>query len=219
MSEYYFVATALPSITWGKSPEITLHEYLFFLKDNLSECDRLFLDHYDNEGGLPHFLSLFEFSANAPIDNKKLSRALCCPTLPSFLRSYLAFEKRLRFVLVGLRAKQLGRNLTTELQHEDPHDELVTELLTQQKAKNYAPPEPFEPLSDLFECLFDQPLALHEALCRFRFIAVEEMMGFDLFSIDYLLGYLIQLLLTTHWMELDRQTGMALLDTLLKETA
>lgn len=137
-------------------------------------------------------------------------------SLPPFIRAYFAFERQLRLVLLGLRAKHMHRDLLLELQHEDPFDETVAQLLLQKDAKSYVPPEAFEELSQIFEKFYDTPLALQRALSEYRFAKIDEILGVDFFSINRVLGNLLQLFIVERWFRLDEQRGRAIVDTIIK---
>lgn len=135
-----------------------------------------------------------------------------------FLRFYLNFERELRLVMTGFRAKKLGRDLSVELQYENPEEDLIAQLLAQQDAKSYEPPEKYKDLKVLFEKYGDDPLALQKALDEYRFAIIENVVGLeDVFSIDRLLAYLAQFVVIEKWFELDKAKGIQIVDTLVKE--
>lgn len=125
-----------------------------------------------------------------------------------FLKKYLTFEHDWRLVFAGLRAKQLGRDISKELQFEDPTDDLVAQILAQKDAKTFVPPDGFEDLKVIFDEHAHAPLELYKALCEYRFHHVSDMLGTDVFSIDYILGFMVQLITAEKWIELDQQKGM-----------
>ncbi len=135
-----------------------------------------------------------------------------------FLRRYLNFERELRLVMTAFRAKKLGRDLSVELQYEDPEEDLIAQLLAQQDAKTYEPPEKYKDLKVLFDKFGDNPLALQRALDEYRFETIENLVDMaDVFSIDRLLAYLLQLMIVERWFELDKDKGMQIVDTIVKE--
>lgn len=136
-----------------------------------------------------------------------------------FLKKYYIFERDLRLVLLGLRAKRLGRDLIQELQYEDPQDDLVAQLLAQKDAVDYEPPEDYAEVKALFDEHADNPLELYQALAEFRFQKIDEMLGLDLFSIDRIIAYMAQLILVEKWIELDKQKGMNIVDTIVKDAS
>ena len=133
-----------------------------------------------------------------------------------FLHDYLGFERDWRLVFVGFRAKQLGRDVTAELQFEDPSDDLVAQILAQRDVAHYEPPYRYEDLKPVFERHAADPLGLHQALCQWRFDKIQEMYLGDLFSLDRVLGYYAQLIIVERWQELDRQRGASLLEDMVK---
>lgn len=136
-----------------------------------------------------------------------------------FLKHYMQFERELRLVMTAFRAKKLKRDLSVELQYEDPEEDLVAQLLAQKDADVYEPPEKYKDLKVLFEKYGDDPLALQKALDVYRFETIESFVDMaDTFSIERILAYLTQLLLVEKWFELDREKGSQIIGTIVKET-
>ena len=136
-----------------------------------------------------------------------------------FLKEFLTFEREWRLVLTGFRAKKLGRDLASELQFEDPYNEVVAQILAQKDAATYEPPTGYGDLKALFEEHYDAPLELHQALCEYRFRKIDLMYGIDLFSIGRILAYLAQLIIVEQWMELDKTKGIQVVDATVKEAS
>jgi hypothetical protein len=136
-----------------------------------------------------------------------------------FLKEYLKFEREMRLVLLGYRAKQLGRNPAVELQYENPEDPIVLQILGQQEAKQYEPPEGFEDLKTLFEGYKDKPLVMYQKLVENRFSKIDRMVGMDPFTTERILGYLIRFILVERWLELDQEQGIKIVDTIIKEAS
>lgn len=129
-----------------------------------------------------------------------------------FLSDYFAFEREWRLVLVGFRAKALGRSIEQELQFEDPTDTLVAQLLAQKDAKGFEPPFEYRELKPLFETYGNSPLELHKAMVEWRFTRLVELWRGQLFTIDRILNYMARLLLVEKWLELDVQKGIEVID-------
>ncbi len=133
-----------------------------------------------------------------------------------FLRKYFEFERELRLVLVGFRAKALGRNLAVELQYEDPEETLIAQIMAQKDAEEFDPPEGFEELKTLFSTYYDHPQEMYQILSRYRFDAVERMKGQNVFSFSGILGYLIQFILIQQWQDLNKKKGIEIIDQILR---
>lgn len=135
-----------------------------------------------------------------------------------FLRHYLNFERELRLVMTAFRAKKLGRDLNVELQYENPEEDLIAQLLAQQDAKTYEPPEKYKELKLLFEKYGDTPLALQRALDEYRFEKIESFVDMaDSFSIERVLAYFTQFIIVEKWFEIDKARGIQIVDTIVKE--
>lgn len=136
-----------------------------------------------------------------------------------FLKTYFSFEREWRLVMLGFRAKKLGRSLAHELRYEDPYEDIVAQLMAQKDAKHYEPPYGYEELKPLFENRQAHPLALHRALSEYRFNRVSAMYEGAIFNMDRVLGYLAQLIIVEKWEELNKQQGQEIVDEILKEKA
>lgn len=136
-----------------------------------------------------------------------------------FLKKYYSFERDLRLVLLGLRAKRLGWNLMNELQYEDPHDDLVAQMIAQKDSPDYEPPEEYADIKALFAEHAHDPLQLYQLIGEFRFQKINELLAIDLFSIDRIIAYIAQLIIVEKWVELDKKKGMEIVDTIVKEAS
>lgn len=136
-----------------------------------------------------------------------------------FLQNYFNFERELRLVLTAFRAKKLQRDLLVELQYENPEDKIVAQILAQKDAKIFEPPEGFEDLKAILEEHYQDPLGLAQALFEYRFYKIEGMVKGDVFSMDRILAYMIQLIMVEKWIGLDQKKGMEIVDTILREAS
>lgn len=136
-----------------------------------------------------------------------------------FLREYFKFERELRLVMTGFRAKKLGRDLSVELQYEDPEEDLIAQLLAQKDAKVFEPPDKYAELKVLFDQYGDDPLKLQKALDEYRFNYIDQLVDMsDAFSIERILAYMAQLIIIEKWFELDKKKGMEIVDLIVKES-
>ena len=136
------------------------------------------------------------------------------PKQKGFLANYLTFEHHWRLVMAALRAKELGRDITHELQFEDFSDTLVAQILAQRDALAYEPPPEWQELEELILASGPDPWQRYKAFAAWRFKKIEEMVDRPLFSIDWILAYMARLILCESWYELDELKGNMILDTL-----
>lgn len=134
-----------------------------------------------------------------------------------FLRAFFSFQRDMRLVMVGFRAKRLGRDVSAELQYEDPTDPLVAQILAQKDSGTYEPPFEYKELKPIFEEFADSPLELHKEIFQYQFNHIVEFWGGELFNLDRILNYMARLILVERWLELDVQKGIAVVDTIEKE--
>lgn len=134
-----------------------------------------------------------------------------------FMKYYLTMEKELRLISVAFRAKKLGRDIYKELQFEDPEEDLVAQILAQKDAPEYEPPEKYEDIKVLFRQYYDDPIELQKALIDYRFAKIDERLNIELFSMDRVLAYMIEVIMVERWMRMDKQKGLEIVDSMLKE--
>ncbi|MBP7074455.1 MAG: DUF2764 family protein [Rhabdochlamydiaceae bacterium] len=134
------------------------------------------------------------------------------PEQSGFLKRYLEFERAWRLVLVGIKAKELGRDLTEELQFEDLKDPFVMDLLAQKDAASYEPPPEFLSLKEKYLACGPDPFLQFKEISKWRFKQIDELAIEPLFSIDWILSYMAQLLLVEQWNELDSEKGEIILE-------
>jgi hypothetical protein len=138
-------------------------------------------------------------------------------TQEGFLRDYFAFQRELRLVIVGFRAKKWNKDLAAQLQYEDPNDPIVAQILAQKDANNYEPPFEYKELKPIFYEYSNAPWDLNKALYEYQFRSIIELWGYEPFTIDRILNYLARLILVERWLELDVQKGMQIVDTIERE--
>lgn len=156
-----------------------------------------FLERYETtEERLRYFASLYVSMFRSMI-----------PKLKGFLRKYFEFDREVRLVLTGLRAKASGRDLMRELQFEDPTDPLVLEIIAQKDMSDFIPPSGYEDLKNLFTLNYEDPQKLHRAILEYRFQKIEEMEEPMDFGIDRVLAYIAKFLLVEELAGLDKEKG------------
>lgn len=189
----------------GNFDELELEEALLS-GDGFPEYVYDFIATYDSkEQRLNHFSSLLVSFFNNEIKQAE-----------GLLRDFLEFERAYRLILIGFRAKKLGKDLATELQFENPEDDLVAQILAQKDAKSFVAPDGFQDLQVIFEVNQNDPMNLHLALSEYRYKKYEEMAGVELFTIDRILGYMARLIIAEKLKELDKNKGLEIAEKALK---
>lgn len=159
--------------------------------------------------GLPDylvdFLAQYETVADRLRHFASLYASLYRAEEGGFIGRYYALERELRLNLTALRAKREGRDVTRELQYEDPTDPLVASILAQRDAAEYIPDD--AEVGHLFREAGDDPLDLYKAMLELRFRRIEEMELNRPFSLTQVLGYLARLLLVEQWLEANAMSG------------
>ena len=169
-----------------------------------------FLDRYESkESRLHHFAELLSEFFQSQSSEGQLE-------YKGFLKFYVEMERERRLVLMALRAKTLNRDLLKELQYENPDEELIAQILAQKDAPHYVPPEKYTDLAQLYYKYQEDPLQLQKALIEYRIRKIEEYLALDLFSMERILGYMVQLTLLEKWHKLDQQKGKELINEMMR---
>jgi hypothetical protein len=132
-----------------------------------------------------------------------------------FIQEYLAFEHGWRLVAAAIRAKRLGRDLNKELASEDPEDPLVAWLLSFKDSPIVEAPYGYEWVAEALEKYRDEPMELRRAIMAARMHWLVERIQDEPFTLDWLLGYAVQVLLAEQWCELDAGAGEKIVDAMV----
>lgn len=129
-----------------------------------------------------------------------------------FLKELLVFQRDVRLVLAALRAKRLKRDILKELQFEDFTDPMVAHILAQRDMESYDPPLEYQDLKTKLLAAGEDPLEQHKAVIAYELDRIEEMTGYPLFSLAWILGYVAKLLLVERYYLLDSGKGKDIVD-------
>ena len=133
-----------------------------------------------------------------------------------FMKWYFNFEREWRILLAGYRAKKLGVDPATALQHEDVHDTLVAQILAQKDAPFFEFPFEYEELGESLKEVQGDPKAQYLEMAKYRFKKIEEKTLDAPFSEAYLLGFVIKLMIVEDVWALDVRQGHEKLQELVK---
>jgi len=180
----------LPIDPRGNLDKLRLEEAIVS-RDLLPSYVNSYLDEYpDDAQRLKHFPKLVtDYLTDEALDHV------------GFLRQYINFEHDWRLVMMGLRSKMIGRDLLQELQYEDTNNPVVDSLIAQKDAKEYLPPIEYQDLATLYQQNREEPLQLFQALTRYRFDKIAEIVGLDMFSMRAILGYVVQYQLASQYVQ------------------
>ncbi len=174
-------------------------EFPPFLQDYLEK-------YHSNEDRLKHFSILMSQFFAFHMEEEE-----------GFLKDFFIFQREMRFVMLGFRAKKLEKDVAVELQYEDASDPIVAQILAQKDANIYEPPFEYKELKPIFEEFGDAPLDFHKAMNNYQFNHIIELWGGEIFTLDRILNYMARLILCERWVELDVQKGIEVIDTIEKE--
>ncbi len=128
-----------------------------------------------------------------------------------FLHRYFTFEKEWRLVMTALRSKKLGRDLSVELQYEDPTDPFVADILAQKESSQYMPPKEYAGLKDKYHSCGVNPWQHYDVFAKWRFEHIGMLASGPLFSVDWVLAYLAQHVLVEDGVRLNLERGEEML--------
>ena len=132
-----------------------------------------------------------------------------------FLSKYFRLEKEIRLILTALRAKEIKRDISYELQYEDATDFFVAYILAQKDMDTFEPPKEYEELKILYKKYHQTPLLLMKENIFFRLKKIEQMQEGKEFSIDYILSYQAILAMVEDWMQLEIEKEKKIIETLV----
>lgn len=185
----------------GNLSEKDLDESLL-VKDTLPEYVFDFLDQYDSMAEkLRYFPGVFSLFFKEESENQE-----------GFLKLYFAFEREWKLVMLAIRAKEQARGIVEELQFEDFSDPFVAQILAQKDGERYDPPEEYADLKEKYLSCGKDPWEQYKTIAKWRFDRIGGLVGKPLFSIDWILSYMAQLLIVEDWNELDEMKGKMILD-------
>ncbi|CAM0117382.1 DUF2764 family protein [Rhabdochlamydiaceae symbiont of Dictyostelium giganteum] len=133
----------------------------------------------------------------------------CCK---GFLQSYFSFERSWRCILLAIKAKELGKDVEKELQFEDLKDPLIIDILAQKEAPIYEPPLEFMSLKEKYLGCGLDPWELVKMGIEWKFDQINHLIEKDLFSMDVILAYVVQLMMIEEFNELDSSRGEIILE-------
>lgn len=171
------------------------------------------------EADLPEYV--FDFLGQFDEDKEKarhffglLSRYYAeeIPKHSGFLKDLLQFQREVKLVLAALRAKRAKRDIATELQFEDFTDPFVAHILAQKDMEDYEPLSEYQDLKQRLVACGDDPWEQYKTVLSYEFDKIEEMTGYPLFSLNWILGFVARLLLVEKWNALDEERGKEIVD-------
>jgi hypothetical protein len=175
-----------------------------------------------NQEGLPDYLfDFFEEFQEVSDQLRNYSKVLITyfkemkKKCRGFLKDYFCFEREWRILLAGYRAKKLGVDLMKELQYEDFHDPFVAEVIAQKDAPFFEFPFEYMQLGEKLKEA-KSPEEEYYLMAEFRFQWVKEKVQDDPFSISYLLGYLVQLMIVEDDFAQSKEKGSEHLTQMMK---
>jgi hypothetical protein len=133
-----------------------------------------------------------------------------------FLRFYFKLERDMRIIFSALRAFELNRDITKELEFEDKTDPLVEFIFSQKGEKSLEVPKEYEELKTIFLKNREDPKNLNFEFLNYRFQKINERSEKYFFDISSILGYLATLIIVEDYFKLDKMQGKLIMNSLLE---
>lgn len=128
-----------------------------------------------------------------------------------FVRRYFAHEKMVRLALVAFRCARQGLDVVEQLSFEDPKDPFIASLLVQKDVGQFTFPYEIESLGEYMEKAHS-PVDEYKALMEYMMSFAKKEGMQDVFSLDYIASYMVQLLALENWDAMDAQTGTGIIE-------
>ena len=109
--------------------------------------------------------------------------------------------------------------MSIQLNFEDSYDETVSQILSQKDSPHFEAPEGYEELYEMLVSTSNEPMLQFKSFGEYRFRVVKEMVETQLFNLDYLAAYAVELALLEDLHRLDKEEGEKILNTIVKDTA
>jgi len=111
-----------------------------------------------------------------------------------FLHRFYSLLHEFNLMQAAFRAKQLKRNLETELKYEDANEWKVAFLLSQKESPSLTPFDGFEPLVSILELHKENPKTLFLEVNKFLFNKLDELKTHT-FGKEYIYIYIAKLMI------------------------
>jgi hypothetical protein len=124
-----------------------------------------------------------------------------------FLKKYYSFIRSYRLILTALRCKTLFRDISSELQFENPFDDLTMYLLAQKDMDDIIVPQEFEELKKIYLKNKNNVKKMHLALLEYKLNKIDNLMDKNPFTIDEILAYFTKFLIIEDYQNLNLEKG------------
>ncbi len=122
-----------------------------------------------------------------------------------FIKRYISFEYNLRNVLAALNSKKFEKDIERNILMLKGEE---SELLIQNSSSDFGLSRHYPWLSEIIQAYQDlDVLDLEKKLCEIRLQEIEDILKFDYFSIDRLLGHWWKLSIVERYIDLTPEKG------------
>jgi len=128
-----------------------------------------------------------------------------------FLKAYYEHERMLRLSLVAYRCAKNGGDIVEELKFEDPKDPFIASLLAQKDTTHFDFPFELEMLTEKLAAA-STPLDQYKVIFEHQFTFAEQEGQQRIFSLDFIMAYMMQLIAVENWEATNEKTGTGIIE-------
>lgn len=195
-----------------------------FLDPRANFSENELKERLSSKEGLPSYV--FDFWDRYPTDEERLH------AFPSLMSNYfhceikekgvaadcLAFEKGLFLALTGYRAHRMSKPLQEVLEYEDANEEEIVGLLSRKDHSTLALEGDFKELGKALEEAKGEPDLENMAIATFKFDYYSNYQFGHPFSLQFLLPYMMQLMIIEDLYVQNEKLGGLILNSILKDS-
>jgi len=182
--KYYYLITSLPDLVFGMGkPSIEREVFETLVSEALSKEDKDIFD-------------VLKSDINGRIDHADTN---------IFFQQYFTFERNLRNFLTGINMKKLNRPFAEKISGPD---DFVTNAVRFSNLPDFGVSKEIPYAGRIMELLEGRKYVhLEQYIDKLRFDTIDEMNRFNYFTIEYILGYFLQLEILERWRKLTVEQG------------
>ncbi len=134
-----------------------------------------------------------------------------------FLKWYFELEKYSRLILTAFRCKKLGRDVSEEINFEDPLDPIVSEIVSQKDSPHFDPPSEYEDLVEVVQVEEDNVMDQYASLTAYRIRKIQEKIETKNYCLSWFLGYIAVFSLLEEYHNTNSSIGANVLNKMMKD--
>lgn len=185
---------------------LNIHELedAILTKSDLPEFVFDFLDRFENKTDRLKYFSFLLVNFFKSVITKN----------DNFFNFYFNLERNTRLVMTAFRAKKLKKDISFELQFEDFTDDLVAYIIAAKDQDTFEPPKEYNEIKNIYLKNINDPKKMLIDLLEYKFKVIEEFSSKRPFTIDEVLAYLTNFMITEDFNKLNEDVGKEIIEKL-----